>query len=348
MQTRKLGNTDIDVSLIALGTMNYGEQNTQAEAFEQLDYAFEQGINFYDVAEVYSIPPKAETFGASETILGNWLQQRGLREQVVLATKVTGRGDRNKGIEHVRDGARLNAAQIKQAVEGSLKRLQTDRIDLYQVHWPERMTNFFGRLGYEHADEADNVSIAETLCALNDLVKDGKILHVGLSNETPWGVMEYTRVAAEFNFPRVMSIQNPYNLLNRTYEIGLAEISVREQMGLLAYSPLAFGVLTGKYLNGAKPAGARLTMYDRFARYNSPYATAATQAYSDLAKEVGLSLVELSMAFIHRQSFLSSNIIGATTMAQLKQNIATADVVLSDDTVKAINTIHHQYCNPAP
>ena len=348
MQYRKLGNTNVDVSLIAMGTMTFGEQNTEEEAFEQLDYAFEQGINFYDVAEVYSIPPRAETFGASETILGNWLQARGLRNQIVLATKVTGRGDRNKGIEHVRGGSRLNAEQIKQAVEGSLKRLQTDHIDLYQVHWPERMTNFFGRLGYEHIDEDDNVSIEETLSTLNDLVKEGKILHIGLSNETPWGVMEYTRVATEHNFPRVMSIQNPYNLLNRTYEVGLAEISVREQMGLLVYSPLAFGVLTGKYLGGAKPPKGRITVYDRFKRYSSPYAEAATQAYADLASANGLSLVELAMAFIHQQAFVTSNIIGATTMAQLKQNIATVGLKLSADVLAEINKIHHQYCNPAP
>lgn len=348
MHYRKLGNTNIDVSLIAMGTMTFGEQNTEEEAFEQLDYAFEQGINFYDVAEVYAIPPRAETFGASEMILGNWLDQRGLRDQIILATKVTGRGDRNKGIEHVRDGARLNATQIKQAVEGSLKRLKTDRIDLYQVHWPERMTNFFGRLGYEHVAEEDNVSIEETLSALNDLVKEGKVLHIGLSNETPWGVMEYTRAAIANDYPRMASIQNPYNLLNRTYEIGLAEISVREQMGLLAYSPLAFGVLTGKYLGGARPAKGRITVYDRFKRYNSPYADQATQAYADLARANGLSLVELAMAFIHQQAFVTANIIGATTMEQLKENIATVDVVLSDDVMTEVNTIHHQYCNPAP
>lgn len=348
MQYRKLGNTSLDVSLIALGTMTWGEQNTQAEAFEQCDFAVEQGINLFDVAEMYSIPPRAETFGASETILGNWLADRGVRDQIVLATKVTGRGDRNKGLEHVRGGARLNAAQIKEAVEGSLKRLQTDRIDLYQVHWPERMTNFFGRLGYEHSDDEDNISIEETLAALNDCVKEGKILHIGISNETPWGVMEYTRVASENGFPRVMSIQNPYNLLNRTFEVGLAEIAIREQMGLLAYSPLAFGVLSGKYLNGAKPAKGRITLYDRFKRYASPYAEAATAAYADLANSAGLSLVELAMGFIHRQPFLTANIIGATTMAQLKENIATADVTITDDVLAEINKIHHQYCNPAP
>ena len=348
MQYRKLGNTDIDVSLIAMGTMTYGEQNTQDEAFEQLDYAYEQGINFYDVAEMYSIPPREETFGASELIVGNWLKSRGLRDKIVLATKVAGRGNRNRGIGYIRGGSRLNAEHIKMAVEGSLKRLQTDHIDLYQVHWPERATNFFGRLGYEHKEEEDNISIEETLSALNDLVKDGKIRHIGLSNETPWGVMEYTRLSYQSDMPRIMSVQNPYNLLNRTYEIGLAEISIREQMGLLAYSPLAFGVLSGKYLNGAKPENTRLTIYDRFGRYNNPYAEAATQAYADLAKASGLSLIELSMAFIHQQAFLTSNIIGATTMAQLKENIATADTLLSQDVLEAINTIHHQYCNPAP
>ena len=264
MYYRPLGNTDINVSQIALGTMTFGEQNTEVEAFEQMDYATAQGINFIDVAELYPVPPKEETFGASETIVGNWIKARQCRENIVLATKVTGNGSMNTGMNHIRGGPRLSAAHIKQAIDDSLERLQTDYIDLYQLHWPERQTNFFGRLGYVHSDDEDVYTLQESLSAMADLVAAGKVRSVGLSDETPWGVLESCRLAADAKLPRIVSVQNPYNLLNRTYEVGLAEISIREKIGLLAYSPLAFGVLSGKYIGGVRPDKARLTLYTRF------------------------------------------------------------------------------------
>ena len=348
MHYRRLGKSDIQVSQLALGTMTYGEQNTQAEAFEQMDYAFDQGINLFDVAEMYPVPPRAETYGASEAIVGNWLKARGLRDKIVLATKVTGNGEHNPGFAHIRGGPRLTAAQIKQAAEQSLQRLQTDVIDLYQLHWPDRCTNFFGRLGYQHKDQDSAIAMEESFSALADLVKAGKVRTVGLSNETPWGVMEACRLARELAFPQVVSVQNPYNLLNRSYEIGLAEISIREHMGLLAYSPLAFGVLSGKYLHGAQPDKARLTLYSRFSRYTNAYAEAAAAAYADLAAAHGLSLTAMALAFINRQPFLCANIIGATSVEQLKENIDSLNVNLSDDVLSGIEAIHQQYSNPAP
>ena len=348
MQFRVLGNTDINVSLIALGTMTYGEQNTQAEAFEQMDYATAQGVNLIDVAEMYPVPPKPETYGASEEIVGNWLKARGMRDKVVLATKVTGNGEHNAGFAHIRGGPRLSADQIKQAVDDSLRRLQTDYIDLYQLHWPDRSTNFFGRLGYQHRSGEEVHTLEESLSAMADLVAAGKVRTVGLSNETPWGVMESCRLAQQLALPRVVSVQNPYNLLNRSYEVGLAEISIRENIGLLAYSPLAFGVLTGKYLNGARPDNARLTRYSRFARYTKPQPEAATAAYAALAAEQGVSLTDMALAFVNRQAFLTSNIIGATTLDQLKTNIDSVRVVLSDEILEGIEAIHTRYSNPAP
>ena len=350
MAYRPLGNTNLNVSLITLGTMTYGEQNTQAEAFEQMDFALSQGVNTIDVAEMYPVPPRETTFGASETIVGQWLAARGVRDQIILATKVTGSTAHNAGFDHIRGGPRLSARHIKQAVEDSLQRLQTDYIDLYQLHWPERATNFFGRLGCQRIDENDDEAIAleESLVALADLVKAGKIRHYGLSNETPWGMMESCRVAAALHIPRPVSVQNPYNLLNRTYEIGAAEISMRENMGLLAYSPLAFGMLSGKYYRGVRPEKSRLALYDRFTRYTKPYAERAADAYVDLAKQHQLDPSVMALAFVNQQSFVSTNIIGATTMAQLRTNIASAQVVLSDSVLAGIEAIHQQYCNPAP
>lgn len=348
MLFRPLGNTDINVSLIALGTMTYGEQVSQAESFEKMDYATDQGLNFIDVAEMYPLPPKPDTFGFSETIVGEWLKSRGTRDKTIVATKVTGNSQHNVGFDHIRGGSRLSAKHIKQAVEGSLKRLQTDYIDLYQLHWPDRSTNFFGRLGYQHCADEEAYTLEESLSAMADLVTEGKVRAVGLSNETPWGVMESCRLAEKLGLPRVVSIQNPYNLLNRTYEVGLAEISIRENIGLLAYSPLAFGFLTGKYLDGAKPQNARLTMYDRFSRYNNPQAEAATKAYAVLAAEHGLTLTDMALAFVNRQSFLTSSIIGTTTLDQLKTNLNSIHVVLADDLLNGIERIHQQYSNPAP
>lgn len=347
MQYRKLGNTDEELSLIGLGTMTWGEQNTQAEAFQQMDMALANGVNFFDAAEMYPIPPKPETQGQTEAILGNWLAARGCREKIFLATKITGREGRNAGLSHIRGGARLNREHVFKAVDSSLKRLQTDYIDLYQVHWPERATNFFGRLGYEHQED-DGVSIEETLSALTELVQQGKIRHIGLSNETPWGVMEYMRLAREKNLARIQSIQNPYNLLNRTAEIGLTEMCIREQISFLAYSPLAFGKLTGKYLNGAQPEGARLTLYSRFARYDKVNAEEAITAYVALANEHGISPADFALAFVNTRDFTGSNIIGATNLEQLQANINSVDVALSEDILAAIADIHARYPNPSP
>ena len=347
MHHRPLGNTDIQVSLICLGTMTYGEQNTQAEAFEQLDFALDHGVNFIDVAEMYPIPPKAETLGESERCIGAWLRHSGKRDQIVLASKVSGRGDRNAGLDHVRGGPRLTREHILQAIDGSLDRLQTDYLDLYQVHWPERITNFFGQLGYRHRDD-DGVAIEETLSTLGELVAAGKIRHIGISNETPWGVMEYLRLAKEKGLPRPVSIQNPYNLLNRSFEVGLAEMAIREQIGLLAYSPLAFGVLSGKYLGGARPEGSRLARFQRFSRYDGENVEAATKAYVDLARDAGLDPAQMALAHVNAQQFTTASVIGATTMAQLKSNIASAEITLERELVKAIDALHARYTIPAP
>jgi len=349
MQYRTLGNTDISVSLITLGTMTYGEQNTQAEAFEQMDYAIDSGVNTIDVAEMYPVPPRSSTYGESEAIVGRWLAERGVRDKIVLATKVTGNGIHNPGFEYIRGGPRPSAVQIKQAIDDSLRRLQTDYVDLYQIHWPDRQSNFFGRLGCESLDKNEQViPLEETIAALGELLAAGKIRHYGLSNETPWGVMEACRAADKLGLPRPVSIQNPYNLLNRTYEIGLAEMSLRENIGLLAYSPLAFGMLSGKYYGGALPAGSRLALYDRFTRYTNPYAKAAADAYVDLAREHQIDPSEFALAFVNQQEFVASNIIGATTLAQLETNVRSVELTLSDDLLAGIASIHQQYCNPAP
>lgn len=347
MKFKKLGSTDLDVSTICLGTMTWGEQNTQEEAFAQMDLARAQGINFFDVAEMYPVPPKADTQGRSEEILGAWLKARGCREQIVLATKVTGRSSRNGGMGHIRQGPRLNRAHIDEAIEGSLRRLGTDYVDLYQVHWPERATNFFGQLEYQPGGD-DGVAILETLQALDALVKAGKVRHIGISNETPWGMMEYLKLAAQHNLAPIVSIQNPYNLLNRSFDIGASEIAIREAVGLLAYSPLAFGALSGKYLGGKRPARARLTLFERFQRYLNPLAEAATEAYVTLAHDAGLDPAQMALAFVNQRPAVVSNIIGATTMEQLEANIASVDIVLSDELLQKIDKIHYQSPNPAP
>ncbi len=348
MEYRQLGKTGIKVSAIALGTMTWGQQNTEAEAFEQMDYALEKGINFFDTAEMYPVPPRAQTQGRTETIIGNWLAQRGTRDKLVLATKVAGRGDNNPGLDHVRDGPRLTREQIHQALNDSLKRLQTGFVDLYQVHWPERATNYFGALGYQHREDDGAVDIRETLEALAELVQQGKVRHIGLSNETPWGLMRYLQLAREFDLPVVVSVQNPYCLVNRLYEVGLAEMSMREEVGLLAYSPLGGGTLTGKYLNGARPEGARMTLFERFTRYSNPRTQAAIADYVALAGEHGLDPAQMALAFVTSRPFVTSNIIGATSMAQLKSNIDSAELMLSDEVLQAIETIHRDNPNPAP
>ncbi len=348
MRYRKLGNTDIDVSLICLGTMTWGEQNTEAEAHQQMDYALDQGVNFFDTAELYAIPPRAETYGLTERYIGSWLQKTGKRQDIILASKVAGPAE--GWLPHIRNEAtrRLDRANIEAAVNASLQRLQTDYIDLYQLHWPDRKTNFFGQLGYQHQPDDSFVPVEETLQALQEQVQAGKIRHIGLSNETPWGVMKFAQLADQMNLPRVLSVQNPYSLLNRSFEVGLAEVAMREQVGLLAYSPLGFGVLSGKYLNGAKPDGARITRWPEYSRYTNPQAQAATAAYVALAQQHGLDPAQMALAYVNSRDFLTANIIGATHMDQLQSNIASADIELSDEVLEGIEQIHRQHPNPSP
>lgn len=344
MEKRKLGNTDLHVSVICLGTMTWGEQNTEAEAHNQLDLALERGVNFIDTAELYPVPPGAETQGRTEAFIGSWLARTGRRDRVVIASKAAGPGE---WVGYLRGGPQLNRAHMTEALENSLRRLGTDYLDLYQVHWPSRPTNFFGQLGYEHRDDPDAVPIEETLEALDGFVRQGKVRHVGVSNETPWGVMEYLRLARDRGWPRVASIQNPYNLLNRSFEVGLAEMAIRERAGLLAYSPLGFGVLTGKYLN-ENPANARITLFPRFSRYTSEQGIAATRAYVELARAHGLSPAQMALAFVNSRPFLTSNIVGATTLEQLREDIDSAELVLGDEVLEAIETIHARHPNPCP
>jgi len=344
---KKLGNTDIDVSLVGLGTMTWGEQNSEEEACEQMHYAVSRGVNLFDVAEMYPVPARAETSGRTESYVGEWLRQTGKRNQVVLASKVSGPSS-VLGVTHIRGGSRLSADHVRRAIEGSLERLQTDYLDLYQVHWPERMTNYFGDRGYSHKPQLDGIAIDETLTALSQLVSEGLVKHIGISNETPWGVMEYLRLSWELDLPKIVSIQNPYSLLTRQFETGLAEMSFRENVGLLAYSPLGFGVLSGKYMNNAMPAGSRIDLFPRFGRYSGPVAKLATQAYFDVATKHGLSLVELSLAFVCQQPFVASCLIGATTMEQLKQNIDACQIELSDEVIADLNEVYQRYPDPAP
>jgi aryl-alcohol dehydrogenase-like predicted oxidoreductase len=333
----------MDVSRLCLGTMTFGEQNSEADAHEQLDRAVAFGINFIDTAEMYPVPPKAETQGLTERYIGTWLKKRGARDDVIIASKASG-----PGLDHIRGGPRLTRDHLHQAIDDSLTRLQTDYIDLYQLHWPDRNTNFFGKLGYVHNEEEDATPLEETLSALKELVDAGKVRAIGLSNDTPWGVMKSLELADRLGLPRVASVQNPYNLLNRSFEVGLAEVAQREDVGLLAYSPLGFGVLSGKYLNGAKPPNGRLTLFERFNRYTSLEAAAATQAYVDLAREHRLDPAQMALAFVNSRSFLTSNIIGATTMEQLETNLASESVKLDDDVLEAIDVIHQRMPNPCP
>ncbi len=345
MQRRKLGLTGIEVSALGLGTMTWGQQNSEEDAFEQLDFAIDQGVNLVDTAEMYPVPPRSETAHRTEEILGRWLERRGRRADVVLATKVTGRAP----MPWIRGGPRLSRAQIREAIEGSLRRLRTDYVDLYQLHWPDRVTNFFGQLGYVPPAHDDSVPIFETLGALAELVAEGKVRHVGVSNETPWGLMKYLEGAARFGHPRAVSIQNPYSLLNRSFEVGLAEMALKEQVGLLAYSPLAFGVLTGKYLGGERPEGARLSLFGHhFTRYVKAEALKAAEAYVRLAHDAGLDPAQMALAFVTSRPFVTSNLVGATTMEQLRSNLASATLELPPDVLRAIDEIHTAIPNPAP
>lgn len=350
MQFNKLGNTDIDVSKICLGTMTWGEQNTQDEAHEQLDLALDSGVNFIDTAEMYPVPGRQETYTKTEQFIGTWDKMQTKRDSFILASKVAGPGSmdsyiRSSDIRKVP----FTKSDIKTACEASLKRLKTDYLDLYQIHWPARITNFFGRLSYEHITEEIEVPFLERVQAMDELIKEGKIRHWGLSNETPWGVMKYLEAAKENGSAEPVSIQNPYSLLNRSFEVGLAEMAIREKVGLLAYSPLAFGALSGKYLDGAKPEGARLTIFgEYFTRYSSEHAANAIRAYKNLAEEVGLSAATLAQVFVNDRQFTTSNIIGATNLDQLRENIASAEITLDSETLQRIEEIHRIITIPCP
>ncbi|WP_436322698.1 NADP(H)-dependent aldo-keto reductase [Vibrio cidicii] len=344
MRYSKLPHSSLEISKICLGTMTFGEQNSEQDAFDQLDYAVDHGVNFIDTAEMYPVPPKAETQGLTEQIIGNWLNKSGKREKVVLATKVAG----PRNVPYIRENMSLNRRHIHTAINDSLQRLQTDYVDLYQLHWPQRQTNCFGQLNYPYPDAQEEVTLIETLEALTELVNAGKVRYIGVSNETPWGVMSLLRLAEKHDLPRIVSIQNPYNLLNRSFEVGLSEISHYEGVQLLAYSPMAFGCLSGKYLNGAKPAGARCSLFERFQRYFTPQGIKATQAYVALAQEAGLDPAQMALAFVNQRPFVAANIIGATSIAQLKANIDSINLELSEEVLTKIQEIGTTYSNPCP
>ena len=346
MKFKTLGNTDLKVSLICLGTMTWGEQNTQKEAFEQMDYSLDKNINFFDTAELYAVPTKENTYTKTETMIGNWFEERKNRDKVILATKVAG-----PGVSWIRGGGnQFNSKNITQALEGSLKRLKTDYIDLYQLHWPERSTNFFSKLGYRHnKNEGSWTAFEDILATAQKFVDQGKIRYLGLSNETPYGLSKYLHLSSTHKFPRVVSVQNPYSLINRTYEVGMAEMSVREKVGLLAYSPLAFGMLSGKYLNGQMPEGSRLKLYGKnFPRYQGTRSQLAVEEYYKIAQKHEISLTQMSLAFVNMQPFVDSNIIGATNMKQLEENINSVHIDLSNEIIKDINFIHENNPSPAP
>ncbi|MGB5942671.1 MAG: NADP(H)-dependent aldo-keto reductase [Leeuwenhoekiella sp.] len=344
MRYTTLPNTDIKVSKICLGTMTWGQQNTEAEGHEQLDYAIDQGINFIDTAELYSVPANPKTQGSTERIIGTWLNKRGKRDDLIIASKIAGPAEMSK---HIRTGGYAKT-ELKDAIHKSLKRLQTDYIDLYQLHWPERNTNYFGKLGYEHdAAEAWEDNFKDILESLDSFVKEGLIRQVGLSNETAYGLSRFLEESRK-GLPKMITVQNPYNLLNRKDEIGLTEILHREQVGMLAYSPLGFGVLTGKYRDGKMPKNARVSLFPRFSRYHNEESFAATERYLQIAKKHDLSLTQMALAFVTDRPFMTSNIIGATTMAQLKENIGSIDIQLSEEVIQEIEQVHKAIPNPAP
>ncbi len=346
MNYKKLGNTDLNVSTICLGTMTWGEQNSEKEGFEQMDFALSQGVNFWDTAEIYSIPMREETYGETERIIGNWFQKTKKRNDIVLATKVCG----NTSNKYIRGGGNsFGKKKIAEALDKSLKRLKTDYIDLYQLHWPERSTNFFGDYGYEHDEHDKNwTPFEEILESLKKFIDQGKIRYVGLSNETAWGLSKFLELSKMKGLPKMMSVQNPYNLLNRTYEVGLAEISVREQSGLLAYSPLAFGYLTGKYRNNKLPVKSRMQLFKNFNRYKNENGQKAIDEYYKISKKYNLDFTQMSLKFCEIQHFTTSVIIGATTMEQLKTNIESVNVNLNNDIINDINKIQKKYPNPCP
>ncbi len=345
MKFKKLGNTDLDVSLICLGTMTWGTQNTEKDAFEQMDYSLSEGVNFFDTAEIYSVPPTSDSYGKTEVMIGNWFEQRKNREKVILASKVAG-----PGCNWIRGGGNnFDEKKIGEAIDGSLKRLKTDYIDLYQLHWPERSTNFFGRRDYSYNNkEGKWNSFEDILEALNKFIKIGKIRYIGMSNETPYGLSRYLEISKNKGAPRMMSVQNPYSLVNRTYEIGMSEISIRQKCGLLVYYPLAAGALSGKYRNGKMPKNSRMALFKGWERHLNPLAMRAYDEYHKLAKDFNLTMVQLAQSFVNSRPFVTSNIIGATTMDQLKENINSVNIDFTDEMMERVERIHNENPNPSP
>lgn len=345
MKYTTLPRTDIKVSTICLGTMTFGEQNTEAEAHAQLDFALEKGVNFIDTAEMYPVAARQETSGRTERYIGSWLHQTGKRDKVVLATKIAGP---NRGMEYLRDDLRYTDQNIREAVDKSLRQLQTDYIDLYQLHWPERKSNMFGQRGFTIQDDAWEDNFKTILHTFDNLIKEGKIRHIGVSNETPWGVMRFLEESKKHDLPRIATIQNPYSLLNRTFEVGLSETCYRENVGLLAYSPLGFGTLTGKFLTGELLPKARINLFPRFSRYSGEQSKKAVKLYQEVADSFGLTLTEMALAFVQHQAFVTATIIGATNLEQLEENINTHSVVLTDEMIGEINRVQERIPNPAP
>ncbi|MFL2887748.1 MAG: aldo/keto reductase [Pelagibacteraceae bacterium] len=345
MKFRKLGNTNLSVSLICLGTMTWGTQNSEKDAFEQMDYSVDQGVNFFDTAELYSVPPTKDSYGKTEIMIGNWFEKRKNRKKIILASKVAG-----PGLDWIRGGENsFSEKKIGKAIDDSLKRLKTDYIDLYQLHWPERSTNCFGRREYKvDKNEGEWNDFEKVLQALEKFIKNGKIRYIGVSNETPYGLSKYLEISKNKNLPRMMSVQNPYSLVNRTYEIGMSEISIREKCGLLVYYPLASGALSGKYRNGQMPKDARMTLFKGWERMLNPLAMKAYDEYYKLSKENNMTMVQLAQAFVNSRPFVTSNIIGATTMDQLKENIDSIKIELTEEIIEKINLIHNNNPNPAP
>jgi aryl-alcohol dehydrogenase-like predicted oxidoreductase len=345
MKYKKLGTTDLDVSLICLGTMTWGTQNSEKDAFEQMDYSVSKGINFFDTAELYSVPPTAETYGKTETMIGNWFDKRKNREKIILASKIAG-----PRCDWIRNGRNsYNEKNLGEAIDGSLKRLKTDYIDLYQLHWPERSTNCFGVREFNiNEEEKEWNSFESILQALDKYIKSGKIRYLGISNETPYGLSKYLELSNNKNLPRVMSVQNPYSLVNRTYEVGMSEISIREKCGLLVYYPLAAGALSGKYRKGQMPKNSRMALFKGWERMINPLAMKAYDEYYKLAKDNNMTMVQLAQSFVNSRPFVTSNIIGATTMEQLKENVDSIDIELTDEIMEKINLIHNNNPNPSP
>ncbi|AMG59668.1 NADP(H)-dependent aldo-keto reductase [Pantoea sp. Bo_2] len=346
MHYHRIPHSTLEVSQLGLGTMTFGEQNSEADAHAQLDLAIRSGINFIDTAEMYPVPPRPETQGLTEQYIGSWLKQRGSRDKIILASKVAGPSRGNDA--SIRPDMALDRKNIRAALDASLKRLNTDYLDLYQLHWPQRQTNYFGKLGYQYSETTAQVTLLETLEALTEQVRAGKIRYIGVSNETAWGVMRYLQLAEKHELPRIISIQNPYSLLNRSFEVGLAEISQHEGVELLAYSSLAFGTLSGKYLNGAQPAGARNTLFSRFTRYSGEQSQKAIAEYVALAQQHQIDPSQMALAYVRQQPFVASTLLGATTLEQLQINIDSFNLTLNAEILEGIEAIHRRYTYPAP